>query len=83
MQEGTHICGKAYERCHKFIEPYSSTKCTLKEEVSLRLLKLTTQAYLGNVRLLTHLLTCGTIVQTCVQWEGRPNIVQAPKAMIP
>jgi hypothetical protein len=39
----------------KSIEPYSSTKGTLREEVCLRLIKLTTQVYLGNVGLLTQI----------------------------
>jgi hypothetical protein len=65
------------------IKPYSSIKDTLREEICLRLIKPTTQARLGNVGLLTRPLTCGTIVQTRVQWEGRPNIVQDPKALIP
>jgi hypothetical protein len=51
----------------KFIEPYSSTKSTLKEKVCSRLIKPITQVYLDNVGLLTRPLTCGTIVQTCVQ----------------
>jgi len=38
----------------KFIEPYTSTKGTLREEVCSRLIKPTSQAYLGNVRLLTQ-----------------------------
>jgi hypothetical protein len=67
----------------KSIEPYSSTKGTLREEVCSRLIKPTTQVYLGNVGLLTRPLTCGTIVQTRVQREGRPNIVQGPEALIP
>jgi hypothetical protein len=37
----------------KSIEPYSSTKGILREEVCLRLIKPTTQVYLGNVGLLT------------------------------
>jgi len=37
----------------KSIELYSSTKGTLREEVCSRLIKPTTQVYLGNVRLLT------------------------------
>jgi subtilisin family serine protease len=41
-------------RLIKFIEPYSSTKDTLREEVCLRFIKPTTQVYLGNVRLLTQ-----------------------------
>jgi hypothetical protein len=65
------------------IEPYSSTKGTLREEVYSRLIKPTTQVYLGNMRLLTRPLTCGTIVQTRVQRKGRPNIVQVPEALIP
>jgi hypothetical protein len=43
----------------KFIEPYSSTKGTLREDVCSRLIKPTTQVYIGNVGLLTdisHLL---------------------------
>jgi hypothetical protein len=67
----------------KSLEPYSSTKGTLREEVCSRLIKPTTQVYLGNVGLLTRPLTCGTIVQTRVQREGRPNIVQGPEALIP
>jgi hypothetical protein len=47
------------------------------------LIKPTTQAYLGNVGLLTRPLTCGTIVQTRVQQEGRLNIVQDPETLIP
>jgi hypothetical protein len=43
----------------------------------------TTQVYLGNMRLLTRPLTCDTFVQTRVQWEGRPNIVQGTEALIP
>jgi hypothetical protein len=39
----------------KSIEPYSSTKGTLREEVCSRLIKPTTQVYLGNVGLLTGL----------------------------
>jgi len=35
------------------------------------------------VRLLTRRLTCSTIVQTCVQNEGRPNIVQGFEVLIP
>jgi hypothetical protein len=38
----------------KSIESYSSTKGTLREEVCSRLIKPTTQVYLGNVGLLTH-----------------------------
>jgi hypothetical protein len=38
----------------KSIEPYSSTKGTLREEVCSRLIKPTTQVYLGNVGLLTE-----------------------------
>jgi len=67
----------------KVHESYSSTKGTLREEVCSRLIKPTTQVYLGNVELLTHPLTCGTIVQTRVQREERPNIVQGPEALIP
>jgi hypothetical protein len=67
----------------KFIEPYSSTKDTLREEVCSRLIKFTTQVYLGNVRLLTLPLTCGTIVQTREQRKGMSNIVQGPEALIP
>jgi hypothetical protein len=67
----------------KFIEPYSSTKGTLRKDVCSRLIKPTTQVYLGNVGLLTRPLTCGTIVQTRVQREERPNIVQGPEALIP
>jgi hypothetical protein len=37
----------------KSIEPYSSTKGILREEVCSRLTKPTTQVYLGNVGLLT------------------------------
>jgi len=37
----------------KSIEPYSSTKGTLREEVCSRLIKPTTQVYLGNMGLLT------------------------------
>jgi hypothetical protein len=37
----------------KSIESYYFTKGTLREEVCLRLIKLTTQVYLGNVGLLT------------------------------
>jgi len=37
----------------KSIEPYSSTKGTLREEVCSRFIKPTTQVYLGNVGLLT------------------------------
>jgi hypothetical protein len=37
----------------KSIDPYSFTKCTLRGEVCSRLIKPTTQVYLGNVRLLT------------------------------
>jgi hypothetical protein len=37
----------------KSIKPYSSTKDTLREDVCLRFIKPTTQAYLGNVGLLT------------------------------
>jgi hypothetical protein len=55
----------------KFIEPYTSTKGTLREEVCSRLIKPTSQAYLGNVRLLTSPITCGTIVQTRVQTGGK------------
>jgi len=66
----------------KSIEPYSSTKGTLREEVCSRLIKPTTQVYIGNVGLLTRPLTCGTIVQTRVQREGMPNIVQGPEALI-
>jgi hypothetical protein len=40
------------------IEPYSFPKGTLKEEVCSRLIKPTTQAYIGNVGLLTRPLTC-------------------------
>jgi hypothetical protein len=65
------------------IKPYSPKKGTSREEVYSRLIKPTTQVYLGNVGLLTRPLTCGTIVQTRVQREGRPNIVQGPKALIP
>jgi hypothetical protein len=67
----------------KFIEPYSSTKGTLIEEVCSRLIKPTTQAYLGNVGLLTCPFNCGIIVQTRVQREGSPNIVQGPEVLIP
>jgi hypothetical protein len=74
---------KAHLFLIKSIEPYSSTKGTLREEICLRLIKPTTQVYLGNVGLLTRPLTCGTIVQTRVQREGRPNIVQGPEALIP
>jgi hypothetical protein len=38
----------------KFIEPYSSTKGTLREEVCSKLIKPTTQVYLSNVGLLTE-----------------------------
>jgi hypothetical protein len=37
----------------KSIEPYSSTKGTLRKEICSRLIKPTTQVYLGNVGLLT------------------------------
>jgi hypothetical protein len=67
----------------KSIEPYSSTKDTLREYVCSRLIKPTTQVCLGNVELLICLLTCGTIVQTRVQQKGRPNIVQSLEALIP
>jgi hypothetical protein len=67
----------------KSIEPYSFTKGTFREEVCSRLIKPTTQVYLGNVGLLTRPLTCDTIVQTRVQREGRPNIVQGPEAIEP
>jgi len=63
----------------KSIEPYFSTKFTLREDVYSRLIKPTTQAYIGNVRLLTRFLTCCIIVQTLVQREGIPNIVQNPE----
>jgi hypothetical protein len=43
----------------KSLEPYSFPKGTSREEVCSRLIKLTTQAYLGNVGLLTRPLTCG------------------------
>jgi hypothetical protein len=45
----------------KSIEPYSSTKCTLREEFCSRLIKLTTQVYLGNVELLTS-------VKVLIKW---------------
>jgi hypothetical protein len=66
----------------KSIEPYSFTKGTLKEEVFLRHIKPTKQAYLDNVRLLICPFTCDTIVKTRVQWEGRFNIVQDYEALI-
>jgi hypothetical protein len=74
---------EVFDTMIKSIEPYSSTKGTLREEVCSRLIKPTTQVYLGNVGLLTRPLTCGTIVQTRVQREGRPNIVQGLEALIP
>jgi hypothetical protein len=43
----------------KSLEPYSFPKGTSREEVCSRLIKPTTQAYLGNVGLLTRPLTCG------------------------
>jgi hypothetical protein len=46
-------------RLLKSLEPYSFPKGTSKEEVCSRLIKPTTQAYLGNVGLLTRPLTCG------------------------
>jgi hypothetical protein len=77
------FCCQTYYILIKFIEPYSSTKGTLREEVCSRLIKPTIQVYLSNVRLLTRPLTCDTIVQTRVQREGRPNIVQGPEVLIP
>jgi hypothetical protein len=47
----------------KSSEPYSSTKGTLRKEVCSRLIKPTTQAYLGNVRLLT--VICSKPQSTC------------------
>jgi hypothetical protein len=38
----------------KFIEPYSFTKSTLKEEICSRLIQPTTQVYLGNVEFIKH-----------------------------
>jgi len=38
----------------KSLEPYSFPKGTSREEVCSRLIKPTTQVYLGNVRLLTY-----------------------------
>jgi len=43
----------SFDTMIKSIEPYSSTKGTLREEVCSRLIKPTTQVYLGNVGLLT------------------------------
>jgi len=51
----------------KSIKPYSYTKGTLRKKVCSRLIK----------------LTCGTIVQTRVQRERRPNIVKDPEVLIP
>jgi len=67
----------------KSIEPYSSTKDTLRKEVCSRFIKPTTQVYLTKVRLLTRSLTCDTIVQTNVQRERMSNIVKAYKAHNP
>jgi len=67
----------------KSIEPYSFTKSTLRKYVCSRLIKPTIQIYIGNVGLLALPLTCGTIVQTRVQWEERPKIVQGPETLIP
>jgi len=66
----------------KSIEPYSSTKGTLRVEVCSRLIKPTTQVYLGNVGLLTRSFMCGTMVQIRVQRERMPNIVQGPEVLI-
>jgi hypothetical protein len=55
----------------KSLEPYSFSKGTSREEVCSRLIKPTTQTYLGNVRLLTRPFTCGIFLPKHVFNIGR------------
>jgi hypothetical protein len=55
----------------KSLEPYSFPKGTSREEICSRLIKPTTQAYLGNVGLLTRPLTCGIFLAKHVFHIGR------------
>jgi hypothetical protein len=56
----------------KSLELYSFPKSTSREEVCSRLIKPTTQAYLGNVGLLTRPLTCGIFwPNTCSISRGK------------
>jgi hypothetical protein len=56
----------------KSLEPYSFPKYTSREEVCSRLIKPTTQAYHGNVGLLTRPLTCGIFwPNTCSTSGGK------------
>jgi hypothetical protein len=55
----------------KSLEAYSFTKGTLREKVYSRLIKPTTQAYLGNVGLLTRPLICSIILAKYVFNIGR------------
>jgi hypothetical protein len=61
----------------KFIEYYSSTNGTLREEVCSRLIKPTTQIYLGNVRLLTRSeLMTSALIEDGTQWLiNNPGLV--------
>jgi hypothetical protein len=65
----------------KFIEPYSSTKGTLREDVCLRLIKPTTQVYLGNVGLLTRSLRVILLSKHVYNGEGMLNIIQGPEVL--
>jgi len=47
------VQGTRFDTMIKSIKSYSSTEGTLIEDVCSRLIKLTTQVYLGNVGLLT------------------------------
>jgi hypothetical protein len=58
----------------KSIEPYSSKKCTLREEVCSRLIKPTTQVYLDNVGLLTLGRTCKVKVRRGVPAAPPPMV---------
>jgi hypothetical protein len=51
-EKAQQLEGTGSDTMLKPIEPYSSTKGTLKEEVCSRLIKSTTKAYLDNVKLL-------------------------------
>jgi len=56
----------------KSLELYSFPKGTSKKEVCSGLIKPTTQAYLGNVGLLTRPLTCSIFwPNTCSTLEGK------------
>jgi hypothetical protein len=69
--------GTCFDIIIKFIKHCFSTKGTLREKVYLRLIKPTTQLYLGNVRLLTRSkLMTSTLIEKGTQWLiNSPSLV--------